>query len=103
MFGDYIEAFHHDLADVVQFTGIAILVLGFSNFIWYAPKASSLIIANKMTLSGFQFKHVLADDRSSSCLRLFALEVVFGERRQTHTAVSWELACQTSELGNDGI
>lgn len=34
MFGDYIEAFHHDLTDVVQFTGVAILVLGFSNFIW---------------------------------------------------------------------
>ena len=36
MFGDYIVAFNHDLTDVVQFTGIAILVLGFSNFIWYA-------------------------------------------------------------------
>lgn len=35
MFGDYIEAFHCSLADAVQFTGVAILVLGFSNFIWY--------------------------------------------------------------------
>lgn len=34
MFPEYIAAFHHSLADVVQFTGIAILVLGFSNFIW---------------------------------------------------------------------
>ncbi|KAJ9504178.1 hypothetical protein LTR99_005894 [Exophiala xenobiotica] len=34
MFGDYIEAFHCSLADAVQFTGVAILVLGFSNFIW---------------------------------------------------------------------
>ena len=34
MFGDYIEAFHTDLAGAVQFTGVAILVLGFSNFIW---------------------------------------------------------------------
>ena len=34
MFGDYIEEFHSNLTDVVQFTGIAILVLGFSNFIW---------------------------------------------------------------------
>lgn len=33
-FGYYIEDFHSTLADVVQFTGIAILVLGFSNFIW---------------------------------------------------------------------
>ena len=35
MFGDYIEAFNCSLADAVQFTGVAILVLGFSNFIWY--------------------------------------------------------------------
>lgn len=35
MFGDYIEAFHTDLAGAVQFTGVAILVLGFSNFIWF--------------------------------------------------------------------
>lgn len=35
MFGDYIEAFDSNLTNVVQFTGVAILVLGFSNFIWY--------------------------------------------------------------------
>jgi hypothetical protein len=35
MFGDLIEAFHSDLASVVQFTGVCILVLGFSNFFWY--------------------------------------------------------------------
>ncbi|CZR53299.1 related to HOL1, putative substrate-H+ antiporter [Phialocephala subalpina] len=34
MFGDYIEEFHSNLTDVIQFTGVAILVLGFSNFIW---------------------------------------------------------------------
>ncbi|CCT65017.1 related to HOL1, putative substrate-H+ antiporter [Fusarium fujikuroi] len=34
MFPDYIEAFHCSLADAVQFTGVCILVLGFSNFIW---------------------------------------------------------------------
>ncbi|EXJ95080.1 hypothetical protein A1O1_00198 [Capronia coronata CBS 617.96] len=34
MFEDYIKAFDCSLADAVQFTGIAILVLGFSNFIW---------------------------------------------------------------------
>ena len=35
MFGDYIQAFHCTLPDAIQFTGVAILVLGFSNFIWY--------------------------------------------------------------------
>ncbi len=34
MFGFYIEDFHHSLTDTIQFTGLAILVLGFSNFIW---------------------------------------------------------------------
>lgn len=34
MFGDYIEAFHCTLPEAVQFTGVAILVLGFSNFVW---------------------------------------------------------------------
>ena len=35
MFPQLIEAFDSNLTDVIQFTGIAILVLGFSNFIWY--------------------------------------------------------------------
>ena len=35
MFGDYIEAFDCTLTDAVQFSGVNILVLGFSNFIWY--------------------------------------------------------------------
>lgn len=30
----YIQAFDSNLEDVLQFTGVAILVLGFSNFIW---------------------------------------------------------------------
>ncbi|KAK5937053.1 hypothetical protein PMZ80_010593 [Knufia obscura] len=34
MFPQLMEAFDASLADVVQFTGVCILVLGFSNFIW---------------------------------------------------------------------
>lgn len=34
MFPDYIKDFDSNLTDVVRFTGVAILVLGFSNFIW---------------------------------------------------------------------
>lgn len=34
MFEHYIVEYDRSLADVVQFTGVAILVLGFSNFIW---------------------------------------------------------------------
>lgn len=35
MFDQLIEAFDSNLASVVQFTGVCILVLGFSNFLWY--------------------------------------------------------------------
>lgn len=34
MFPQLMEAFEHSLADTIQFTGVCILALGFSNFIW---------------------------------------------------------------------
>lgn len=34
MFPQLMQAFDAGLADVIQFTGVCILVLGFSNFIW---------------------------------------------------------------------
>lgn len=34
MFPQLMQAFNSDLASVVQFTGVCILVLGFSNFFW---------------------------------------------------------------------
>ncbi len=34
MFGYYVQDFGHSLADVIQFVGVAILVLGFSNLFW---------------------------------------------------------------------
>lgn len=41
MFGDLIEVYDSTLADVIQFTGVCILVLGFSNLFW-VPVASTL-------------------------------------------------------------
>lgn len=41
MFPQLIHAFKSNLTDVIQFTGVAILVLGFSNFIWQAVDVSS--------------------------------------------------------------
>ena len=37
MFAYFIEEFHHSFADVVQFTGVCIPVLGFSNLFWSVP------------------------------------------------------------------
>ncbi|KIW24080.1 uncharacterized protein PV07_09814 [Cladophialophora immunda] len=40
MFPNLIEAFNTDLAGAVQFTGVCILVLGFSNFLWVPIQTS---------------------------------------------------------------
>jgi hypothetical protein len=37
----YIKEFHCTLAQAVQFTGVCILVLGFSNFIWWVHPIAS--------------------------------------------------------------
>ncbi|KAL8827492.1 MAG: hypothetical protein Q9191_003152 [Dirinaria sp. TL-2023a] len=41
MFPELIKSFDSNLPDVIQFTGVSILVLGFSNFIWYANLLNS--------------------------------------------------------------
>lgn len=40
MFGAYIQEFNCTLAEAVQFTGVCILVLGFSNFLWVPIQTS---------------------------------------------------------------
>ncbi|KAL4923699.1 putative MFS transporter [Aspergillus undulatus] len=40
MFPHIMETFHSDLASVVKFTGVCILVLGFSNFFWIPIQAT---------------------------------------------------------------
>lgn len=42
IFPQLIEKYNTDLAGAVQFTGVAILVLGFSNFIWHVPLFTQL-------------------------------------------------------------
>lgn len=39
MFPDLVRDFDSNLADVIDFNGITILVLGFSNFLWYSAVA----------------------------------------------------------------
>lgn len=38
MFPALMEAFKCDLAGAIQFTGVCILILGFSNFIWFVSE-----------------------------------------------------------------
>ena len=40
MFPQLIEAYDTDLAGAIAFTGVCILVLGFSSFIWYVSTES---------------------------------------------------------------
>ena len=60
MFPQLIEAFDSNLTDVVQFTGVCILVLGFSNFIWY--ECLYLTPRYMLIQPGFPFKHRSEDD-----------------------------------------
>ena len=97
MFGDYIAAFNSNLTNVVQFTGVAILVLGFSNFIWYGThRVHHLRIW--LIVAGYRSRHVSADDRFSSCRRSSVLAAVFGEQRQTRMGVLWVLACKFGDV-----
>lgn len=87
-----IEAFDSNLNDVIQFTGVAILVLGFSNFIWYAVQFVYLFIIR-----------ILIDDRvplSTSFGRrpvyLASLSICFGSaiwRAKAQTYGSFMGAC----------
>lgn len=45
-----IEEFHTDLTGVAQFTGITILVLGFSNFIWYETIGHKYSLRRKLLI-----------------------------------------------------
>ena len=95
MFGDYIEAFHCSLADAVQFTGVAILVLGFSNFIWYVtPHSVDFLFANALR-TGFLSALPLVAVRFISCLSSSASAPPYGERELRHMGVSWVLACKS--------
>lgn len=46
MFPDYINDFDSDLHSVVKFTGNCILVLGFSNFVWWVYSAVRRMITS---------------------------------------------------------
>ena len=46
LFPDLIHDFNTDLEGAIQFTGIAILVLGFSNFIWYVSASGIADVEN---------------------------------------------------------
>ena len=54
MFPYYVKDFNCTLADAVQFTGVCILVLGFSNFIWCVQFLNSLTVVSVYSCVNFQ-------------------------------------------------
>ena len=64
MFPQLMEAFDASLADVVKFTGVCILVLGFSNFFWYYYLSQYPGIYFSSNCLGSQSKLPSADDLS---------------------------------------
>jgi hypothetical protein len=56
MFPNLIEAFNSDLASVVQFTQVCILVLGFSNFVRYESRTTALHRSGRNRLALYRLK-----------------------------------------------
>ena len=88
MFPQLIEAFDSDLASVVQFVGVCILVLGFSNFIWYVHEHS---LCQKLTCPGYPCRQH-SDDAPFYCSRpSFVLLATSGAPLRRTTTASWVL------------
>lgn len=100
MFGDYIEAFDCSLADAVQFTGVAILVLGFSNFIWYVAfrNEGSLNHRSRESAGSLSVPHSVAAP-STLPLSLFASDLPSGAPKPRPTGASWERVCKWPQPG----
>lgn len=94
MFPIYIKEFNSNLTDVVKFTGVAILVLGFSNFIWSVSGSTFLLVKRTdMAREGSLLAQPTEDDRSTSSRNSSASALPSGARGQQHIAASWEPAC----------
>jgi hypothetical protein len=92
MFPAYIKEFGTDLAGAVQFTGVCILVLGFSNFIWSVSCAAT---RERRTdnHAGYQSAHRLAGAQYISSRNSSILDRLSGAQERIRTALSWALAC----------
>ena len=89
MFPYYIKDFDSNLTDVIKFTGVAILVLGFSNFIWYAVSHRTTSLFADMVVAGSLLARLLEGDRPISSHSSSASAHQFGVLKPRHTAPSW--------------
>lgn len=90
MFPQLMKSFDADLASVVKFTGVCILVLGFSNFFWCVLE----ILDSDMWLTSRRVpsRQLSVDGRSSSFPPLSVCSVIYGERSRRRMEVTWEHA-----------
>jgi len=89
MFPYYIKDFDSNLTDVIKFTGVAILVLGFSNFIWYAAHRFITSIFADRYVVGFLLARPLEGDRPTSSHSSSASAHQSGAPEPRHTVASW--------------
>lgn len=91
MFPALMETFHCDLAGAVQFTGVCILVLGFSNFLWcvVASRGEYRWTHSADALAGSQSALLSAVDLCIFLASSSTLALVFGVLKLTHTARLW--------------
>lgn len=65
MFGYFIQDFDSNLTDVIQFTGVCILVLGFSNLFWFVTNYRCLAFDTYQVVVGFRSVLGMEDDLCS--------------------------------------
>ena len=100
MFPQLIEAFDSNLNAVVQFSGIAILVLGFSNFIWYV--SYNEICPNPRAAINTSLRVPLSTSFGRRPVYLASLLICFGSaiwRAKAKTYGSFMGACVLNGIG----
>lgn len=85
------------LGDIIQFTGITILILGFSNFIWLVllvdhPPRFRFHTCSSAT--GLRYLPRLADAQCSLRLSWHVWHLISSARELPRTASSWVLVCE---------
>lgn len=89
MFGSYIEEFNCTLEEAIQFSGVSILVLGFSNFLWSAAIRCKLLFA-VLTDQGYHCRPRMGDVLLCLLPSSSILLQRSGEPEHKHMAASWE-------------
>ncbi|KAJ3530057.1 hypothetical protein NM208_g9492 [Fusarium decemcellulare] len=91
MFPYLMEDYHRSLADIIQFTAVTILILGFSNFIWFLLP-NPYISPGSLFIIGFQSPPPSVDVQSTLHLNYYVWHPILFEPKLDRIEFLWELA-----------